>query len=97
MSGTQSSPPTGDGEGERVPGGIAEYICAFQSKGFPVQGRLRITSNAVFFYANILGILKEELEVQVSDIQGIYKAKTAFIFPTSIKIRTMTESVSVWR
>ncbi|KAJ3068996.1 T-complex protein 1 subunit gamma, partial [Podochytrium sp. JEL0797] len=77
------------------PGGIAEYICAYQSKtkpSFAIQGRLRLSSTAICFYANILGILKEEIGIPLPDICGLQKAHTALIFPTAIKIRTMSDS-----
>ncbi|KAJ3298844.1 hypothetical protein HDU79_005216 [Rhizoclosmatium sp. JEL0117] len=77
------------------PGGIEEFMCGFQTKtkpSFSIQGRLRITSTAVLFYANILGILKEEIEIKLVDIVGVQKCKTALIFPTAIKIRTLSNS-----
>ncbi|KAJ3134122.1 hypothetical protein HK100_003774 [Physocladia obscura] len=78
-----------------IPGGFVEYPCALltQTKpSFIIQGRLRITPLSVIFYANILGILKEEIEIKLSDIVSFKKSKTALIFPTAIKIRTMSSS-----
>ncbi|KAJ3398444.1 hypothetical protein HDU80_008897 [Chytriomyces hyalinus] len=71
-----------------VPDGIIEFSCALET-AILVQGRMLISHNAVLFYANIFGIVKEEIAIPFEDIIAVKKTKTAFIFPTAIKLRTM--------
>ncbi|KAJ3235740.1 hypothetical protein HDU81_000221 [Chytriomyces hyalinus] len=65
-----------------------EFSCALET-AILVQGRMLISHNAVLFYANIFGIVKEEIAIPFEDIIAVKKTKTAFIFPTAIKLRTM--------
>ncbi|KAI8616268.1 hypothetical protein BC830DRAFT_1118801 [Chytriomyces sp. MP71] len=72
--------------------GMAEFSCALVRRGMLVQGRMVVSENHLLFYANILRILTEEKRIPLADIISVQKTNAALIFPTSIKIRTLSQS-----
>lgn len=58
-----------------------EFSCALRGK----QGRLFVTSQHLYFYSNILGVLTK-LRISYEDIKSVEKKKTALLFPNAILI-----------
>ncbi|XP_064425465.1 protein Aster-A isoform X1 [Latimeria chalumnae] len=68
---------------------IVDYSCALQRE-ILLQGRLYVSENWLCFYSNIFR-WETTITIQLKDVMGITKEKTAKLIPNAIQICTDTE------